>query len=86
MAKKRKLMQQRSIISVYVSQIILNRTKTIVDAIANDGYIYFRREVKSLTAADTLEGMYDLKPVTSKLEILDYPVSAIKCATKRKIS
>ena len=86
MAKERKLMQKRSIISVYVSQIILNRTKTIVDAIANEGYIYFRREVKSLTAADTLEGMYELKPVTSKLEIPDYPVSTIKCATKRKIS
>ena len=64
----------------------MNRTKTIVDDIANEGYIYFRREVKSFTAADTLEGMYELKPVTSKLEILDYPVSAIKCAKKRKIS
>ena len=53
---------------------------------ANDGYIYLRREVKSFTVADTLEGMCELKAVISKLEILDYPVSAIKCATKRKIS
>ena len=79
-------MQQDSIISVYVSQIIFNTTKTIVGAIANDGYTYLRREVKSFTVADTLEGMYELNPVTSKLEILDYPVSAIKCATKRKRS
>ena len=82
--KERKLMQRRSIFPVYVSQIIFNRTKTIVEAIANDGYIYFRREVKSFTASDTLEGMYELKSAASKLEILDYPVSAIKCAAKRK--
>ena len=77
-------MQQNSIISVCVSQIIFNTTKNIVGAIANDGYIYLRREVKSFTVADTIEALCELKAVTSELEIPDYTVSAIKCAAKQK--